>query len=245
MLNGKYISFIDADDYVDKNYIEVLYGQIKKDKTDIAISSHKVIYSTGTILEKATNEESILEPKETLKRILYDDGIDLSAWAKLYKANLFEDIRFPKGRVFEDAATTYKLIDKASKISIISKSTYNYIIREDSISNKKFTSSKMDLITSTKEMTDFIKNKYPDLENAANRRTMYAYLSTLSQLSMSNEKFPKEQKEIMNYIKENGNKILKDKNIPKRDKLGIICTKFGFGFYKFTWNLYRMKTGRK
>lgn len=211
----------------------------------MAISSHKVIYSTGTVLEKATNEESVLEPKEVLKRILYDEGIDLSAWAKLYKTELFKEIRFPKGRLFEDAATTYKLIDKSSKISIISKSTYNYIIREDSISNRKFTPSKMDLILSTKEMTEFVKNKYPDLENAANRRFMYAYLSTLSQLAMSDEKFPKEQKELMNYIKENGNKILKDKNIPKRDKFGIICTKFGFGFYKFVWNAYRKKTGRK
>jgi len=176
---------------------------------------------------------------------LYDEGIDLSAWAKLYKTELFKEIRFPKGRLFEDAATTYKLIDKSSKISIISKSTYNYIIREDSISNRKFTPSKMDLILSTKEMTEFVKNKYPDLENAANRRLMYAYLSTLSQLAMSKEKFPKEQKELMNYIKENGNKILKDKNIPKRDKFGIICTKFGFRFYKFVWNAYRKKTGRK
>ena len=96
--SGKYISFIDADDYVDKDYIEVLYNKVKEDKTDIGISSHKVIYSTGTILEKATEEEAILEPKETLKRILYDDGIDLSAWAKLYKIELFKKVRFPKGR---------------------------------------------------------------------------------------------------------------------------------------------------
>ena len=211
----------------------------------MGISSHRVIYSTGTILEKATGEEAILEPKETLKRILYDEGIDLSAWAKLYKMELFKEVRFPKGRLFEDAATTYKLIDKASKISIISKSTYNYIIREESISNRKFNPSKMDLIVSTKEMADFVKNKYPDLESAANRRLMYAYLSTLSQLAASEEKYSKEQKELMDYIRINGNKILKDKNIPKRDKLGIICTKFGFRFYRFTWNLYRKKTGRK
>ena len=65
----------------------------------MGISSHRVIYSTGTILEKATGEEAILEPKETLKRILYDEGIDLSAWAKLYKMELFKEVRFPKGRL--------------------------------------------------------------------------------------------------------------------------------------------------
>lgn len=243
--NGEFISFIDSDDYIDAEYIELLYNTIKKDKTDIAISSHKVIYESGTILEKATNEQSILNPEEVLKRILYDDGIDLSAWAKLYKIELFENIRYPKGRLFEDAATTYKLIDKSKKISINSKSTYNYIIRNNSITNKSFTPNKMHLITSTEEMCNYIKNKYPDLEKASNRRLMYAYLSTLSQLAMSDKKFPEEQKILVNYIKENGNDVLKDENVPKRDKLGIITIKFGFRFYKLIWNLYRKGTGRK
>ncbi len=242
---GKYISLIDSDDYIDSDYVEVLYSAISKDNTDMAISSHRVIYPTGTILDKETNEKSVLESKEVLKRILYDEGIDLSAWAKLYKTELFKNVRYPKGRLFEDAATTYKLVDKSKRISIISKSTYNYIIREESISNREFSPSKMDLIVSTEEMCNFIKNKYPDLEKAADRRIMYSYLSTLSQLAMSEKEFPDEQKKLMKYIKENGNRILKDKCAPKRDKFGILSTKFGFKLYKFTWNVYRKKTGRK
>ena len=48
---GKFISFIDSDDYIEPEYIEILYKAIKKDETDIAISSHKVIYESGAILE--------------------------------------------------------------------------------------------------------------------------------------------------------------------------------------------------
>lgn len=242
---GLYISFIDSDDYVENNYIEILYNSIIKNKTDMAIGSHKVIYDTGTVLEKATGEESVLEPKEVLKRILYDDGIDLTANSKLYKKELFDNIRFPVARLFEDAATTYKLIDVANTISIVSISIYNYIIRNNSITNQKFSSKKMDLIKSTEEMCDYVKNKYPDLEKAANRRLMYAYLSTLSQLAMSKEKFPNEQKIMMHYIRKNGNKVLLDKKAPKRDKLGIISATFGFNVYKNMWNMYVKITGRK
>ena len=87
-------------------------------------------------------------------------------------------------------------------------------------------------------------NKYPDLKNAANRRLMYAYLSTLSQLAKCKEKYPKEEKEMTDYIKTHGNEILKDKRVPKRDKFGIISLKFGFGFYKFIWRLYLKITKR-
>ena len=181
--NGDYITFIDSDDYVDKDYVEFLYNTIEETDADIAIGGHRVIYDSGKIIEKETHENSVLEPKKVLERILYDDGIDLSAWGKLYKRYLFNDIKFPKGRLFEDSATTYMLVDKANKIAINSISKYNYIIRKNSISNAKFSPKKMDLITSTREMSEYVKNKYPDLKNAANRRLMYAYLSTLSQLA--------------------------------------------------------------
>lgn len=242
--NGEYITFIDSDDYVDKDYIEFLYNTIKKENADIAIGAHRVLYDSGKIIEKATHENSILKPKKVLERILYDDGIDLSAWGKLYKISLFEDIKFPKGRLFEDSATTYMLVDKSKKIAINSESKYNYIIRKDSISNAKFSPKKMDLITSTREMSEYIKNKYPDLENAANRRLMYAHLSTLSQLAKCKEKYPKEEKEMTTYIKKHGNEILKDSRVPKRDKFGILSLKFGFSFYKFMWRLYLKVTKR-
>lgn len=242
---GKYITFVDSDDYIDSEYVELLYKTIKKDKSDMAISSHKVIYENGTILKKATEEESVLKPKEVLKRILYGDGIDLSAWAKLYKIELFGEIRYPKGRLFEDAATTYKLVDKCKKISIISKSTYNYIIRKNSITNVNFSEKKMDLIISTEEMCNYVKEKYPDLEMAANRRLMYAYLSTLTQLIKSNKKNEKVEKKLYDYIKQNSKMILRDKNVPKRDKVAIISTKFGLGFFKIMWNIYEILTGRR
>ena len=120
---GEYITFVDSDDYIEKDYVEVLYDSIKENDSDMAIGSHKVIYENGTILNKETGEKSVLDAKTVLERILYDENIDLSAWAKLYKTELFEEIRYPKGRVFEDAATTYKLVDKSKKISIVSKSS--------------------------------------------------------------------------------------------------------------------------
>ena len=55
----------------------------------MSICSHTVLYTNGTRIEKETGEHLVLDPKTTLEKILYDEGIDLSAWAKMYKKELF------------------------------------------------------------------------------------------------------------------------------------------------------------
>ena len=73
---------------------------------------------------------------------------------------------------------------------------------------------------------------------------MYAYLSTLTQLAKAKEKNKSIQVKLMNYIKHNRRRVLKDKRIPKRDRIGIISTMFGFEFYKHMWNIYAIFSGR-
>ena len=240
---GKYVTFIDSDDYIEENYIEFLYNLMKKYNADISIGSHKIIYN-NRIIDKSTYKEFSENSEKVLEKILYDDGVDLSAWGKLYKIELFNKIRFPKGRLYEDSATTYKLIDLANVIAVSSRPIYNYVMRNNSISQGDFNLKKMELITSTNEMTDFIKKEYPNLEKACNRRMMWAYLSTLSQLAKSKKRNKDVEKQLLYYINKNRNKVLKDKKISNRDKFGIYASMFGFKFYKFIWNNYLKITKR-
>ena len=245
---GKYITFVDSDDYINDNYITCLHEAIINNKSDIAIGLHVIKYNTGITINKyPKSKNEVINAKEVFYRILYNKGIDLSAWAKLYKTELFKNIRYPKGRLFEDSATTYKLIDKADKISLVNEYIYNYMIRVDSISSCKFNNKKIDLITSTIEMTEYIKNKYPDLKNACNCRLMYAYLSTLTQLAKSKEQkeYINYRNELMEYIKINRKKALKDKETPKRDRIALYCTILGFDFFRFSWSIYERISGRK
>ncbi len=238
--NGEYITFVDSDDYLSNDCIELLYINIVKYDSDISIGGHQVVYDNGKIINKYSNTEYVSTPKEVLDKILYSDGIDLSAWAKLYKRNLFNNIKYPVGRIYEDAATTYKLVDISDKISIISKPIYYYIIRNDSISNNSFTEKKMDLIVSTKEMTDYVRQKYPELSRGCDRRLMYSYLSTLTQLAKSKQVDNNIKLQLVSFIKKNRKLIMKDNRAPFRDKLGIISLLFGFRFYKAIWKFYSL-----
>jgi glycosyltransferase involved in cell wall biosynthesis len=241
---GEYLTFIDSDDSVECDYVAYLYELVCAYGTKMSICSHRVVYENGTVLEKQTGERGSLDRKVVLERILYDEDIDLSAWAKLYHRSLFDSIRFPVGRLFEDAATTYRFVYESGQIALGSVSKLNYMIRGNSISNAGFTRKKMDLITSTAEMAAFCVEKYPDLEKAALRRLTYAYLSTLSQLANSQVRDKQAQKELMGFIRKHGFSVLMDPRSKTRDKLGIASTFFGFHFYRFIWNFYRKLTGR-
>jgi recombinational DNA repair protein (RecF pathway) len=118
------------------------------------------------------------------------------------------------------------------------------MMRNNSISNCSFSRKKLDLITSTKEMTDFCDAHYSELEKAGKRRLMYAYLSTLSQLANSNANDPEVQKELIGYIRKNGISVLLDPRSKNRDRIGIASTFFGFRIYKLLWNFYRKLSGR-
>ncbi|MBR1795985.1 glycosyltransferase [Candidatus Saccharibacteria bacterium] len=238
---GEFISFIDSDDYVESNYISHLYHLIEKDGSDFSAVKHNII--RGQHIEPACSHKIyLLSPHETLEMMLYDEDFNVSAWGKLYRKTLFKDIRFPEGMLFEDSATTYKLILAAKSISFDSIPLYNYIIRDNSITTRDFTLKNFDLITATQQMGLDILKVYPDLQKAVSRRVMYAHLSVLANLACSNQSSNHEYvSRLLDYIKTHRREILKDHRIPKRDRYALFLLKFGYRSFRFVWRRYNSK----
>ncbi len=239
---GSWLTFIDSDDYISSNYVEYLFKLSVTHNTKIATGAHTVFYESGKKVYKGfgKDSESVQSEKEALNHILLDDGLDLSAWAKIYSAELFQNIRYPKGFAFEDTATTYKLFFQCDKIVAGGKSIYNYRIRSNSITTAGSFKKKMQLIENTKIMCSDITTKYPDLSQAAERRLVWAYFSTLNQLIKCQDRknYKKEEKEILYFLKEKHQTIKKGSSYSKRDKLASTALTFGLPFYTFVWKLY-------
>ena len=174
---GKYVTFVDSDDYVENDYIEYLYNLLKEENTIISVCGHYICYDEKKIKKNASFTKKI-DKVSALNDILYDKEVDLSSWGKLYSKELFDDISFPKGKIFEDTATTYLLFDKCNYISVGEKCKYYYVLRNNSITTTDFNLKKMELIEMTKKMCNLIEKKYPELKSGCKRRLMWAYLST-------------------------------------------------------------------
>lgn len=241
-IKGQLVTYIDPDDNVVDNYIETLYEAIRNDDCDIAIAGHITRYPNRDythIYKKST----VISGEEACRDLLYDNGIDTSLWAKIFKTDNALKHKFPKNQVFEDTAITGKLLADSARISVIAKPIYYYNRRKKSITTTSFSKEKLDLIKSTQEVTGYITNKYPALKKAAKRRQAFSYLATLSQLAETKKVDKKIKKEIMNNLKPIRRSVLVDKRTPKRDKIAILMTYLGYSFYKTGWRVYRSIRG--
>ena len=128
--NGKYLTFVDSDDWLNLTYVEDLYWAAIRNDADTVVS-HYTIYNESDrnyyvhiwddYYEKTcTGEELVLElPSLELNGYVY-----ITSWGILFKKELFNNIRFPKGKVIEDSRTNYKLFFRSNKVAYIHKEIY-------------------------------------------------------------------------------------------------------------------------
>lgn len=241
---GTYITFVDSDDTIEPDYVEYLYSIIKKFDADISICDYNAKYSNGTVLNRNKNSEYRINKKEAFEIMLYQSDFTVSSWAKLYRYSLFKNIEFPYGKIFEDAYTTYKLIDLCNNIGVGLKPKYNYIIRDNSILTSEFYKKKLLLVDAYEKMTDYVEKEYPDLRKACIRANIYSRISTLRQMIYSKNRLKKIEKEYVEYIRNNGFISLKDKKISIRDRIAIILIMTNLNIFKICWKIYCKITGR-
>lgn len=143
---GEYVTFIDSDDTVMNDYIECLYSLIIENNAQISITTSNWFYEgEKPIIDKKNNIlQQIFTKDEALIEMFYQKSFDTTAWGKLYLRTLFNDIRYPKGLLYEDLATTYRLINKCNKIAFLNYKSYSYLLRKNSIEGSPFKVLKYD-----------------------------------------------------------------------------------------------------
>lgn len=158
---GQYIVFIDSDDFVGKNHISNLYSIVSEKNVKLGITNFKKV-EIGEIIHlenvKAKQKIKLYDKQTALKELFLQKEFDNSAWAKIYHISLFDDIEYPKGKLYEDLPVTYKLIEKNEFIGYMDTKDYYYVNRPESILNMNFNEKKLDLV-------DFVNEMFKKYEN--------------------------------------------------------------------------------
>lgn len=135
--SGKYIIFIDSDDFISSNMLFDCYNILSHDESiDILNFGYNKITDKGDLISTHSYYNSELTVRDALIELLMDCNINSFAWSNIYKRELFEGIHFPINTYYEDKYTTYRIYDKAKKIMIIPTLYYNYVMRVGSICNE-------------------------------------------------------------------------------------------------------------
>lgn len=165
--NGEYLTFVDSDDYVSNDYVESLYKGLIESEADISIASliaFKESESFGVALKRTPFVEVTKKDyfKEYVSIKAEKSMPFITAWNKLYKKELFREIKYPKGKLYEDAFTTYKLIDKAKKIVYSTTKLYYYRLNPQSILGQSFKEKHLEMVEAFRGTFDYfqIKGKY-------------------------------------------------------------------------------------
>lgn len=140
---GKYLTFIDSDDFVSKNHIESLLSALTATNSDMAIANI-------TSFTDQKMDEKFYQP--TTERMLFEgEGVfntiyQPCACAKLYKKFIFESIRYPLGKLYEDAFVYHDVLSIINRIVLTGQNTYFYFLRSDSIMHQEYKLAFTDII---------------------------------------------------------------------------------------------------
>ena len=162
---GAFIAFVDSDDWIEPQMYEVMVSALIAEDADLVACGIIDSYADKTIMHSSAY--CVGTSEKFLKMIYRDTIFPVAAWNKLYKKKLWENFEFPKGKICEDAFTTYLLLDRASKIVQIPDGLYHYRIRESSIMTSEFRPARMDEEEAWRQNYQYMQDRHPEIAKIA------------------------------------------------------------------------------
>ncbi len=216
---GKYVSFIDSDDFVDTEAYGKLIREVIKDNVDIGIGRYK------KVLERNNGDEEVLEcvteirnyekgnistGKEYLEKMYRGYLHGPEVWDDIFKRDflLKNNIFFKGERIHEDEIFTIEAMLKAEKVRFYGIYYYNYLQREQSIMSTRSLKSYKDMEKNINEIYGFMLDERDEnvrkvLEEEIHRLYKIIIRHTESQYKKENRVFRQNYKKLMSGYREN------------------------------------------
>ena len=220
---GKYIGFVDGDDWIEPDMYALLYKNAITHNAELSACGFiKVLEYQNLQFHTETRPEQCLTPTQAIRSMFLPNHMRYSSCNKLFHRSLFEGIRYPNGRFMEDKSTTYKLIHRCSRISWCASPKYHYFMRPDSIMHSESLEKYFDLFKANDEFLEFIHMNYPKLNRIAASSASIEYLKLLKQ--MKNHQLYREDifEKCISGVRKNRMDALMDPNTDFQTKWKIL-----------------------
>ena len=165
---GKYIGFIDSDDFVAQDFFETLLSVMQKENSDIVECGVVKFYEDGSFEEHSDDLAVVtFETESALSGLIAENPFHQHVWNKLYKTQLVNDIPYAVGKLNEDEFWTYQVFGRAQKVSKINKTMYYYFQRSSSIMGEGYNIRRLDALEGKVARQEYIEEYYPELSLCA------------------------------------------------------------------------------
>lgn len=227
---GKYITFVDSDDYLMPDMYQKMMDVMQKYKTDAVCCDFAT--DNQNAQESSVTDTEVLSKEKAISHMLDESGYKCYAWNKIFKLSDYEGIRYPQGRFYEDIYTTFRLFLKADAIGYLKEPLYRYRYRENSITNEAFTDRKYDLIFAIDSLLQDDAIRELGLYKAVLPGYIRYYFYFINSAMRSNKNIDKEQKRLRRFIFKNYFKIVTSRQITMKVFMQCTCFILGPGLYK-------------
>lgn len=239
---GKYITFIDSDDWISNDMIERLYNDIVSAEADISVTAFAITTENGEVLKSGKSYKYMeLSNIQALELMLFNDYLNPTVCGKLWLRELWDGIYCPEGKLFEDQYTTYKLFDRATKIVFNSEPLYYYRKRQGSIGHSKFDERTYDLHYAINEEYDYITKKYPEITDSMVVAKIMWEMVFVNMMIRSKHNDNELVKKIRLFARQNLDLVNKSTYISKLRKFQINLFAKNFLIYKEFYFVYKIK----
>lgn len=172
---GEYIGFVDSDDYIKETMYQDMYNLILERNADVSICNFCDVKEDKVTQKNKDSGIQEFTKIQILNELILDRNVQSYVWNKLYKKELFDNIKFPKGKKYEDIETVFYVLEKCNKVVLSSKAEYYYLNRKDSIVNNVNEQTILDYIDIIEKRYKYVSKEYKELmEN-----NIYYYTKTL------------------------------------------------------------------
>lgn len=152
--NSSLLAFIDSDDIVKEDYIEVLYNLLNEYDADVACLDMNELNDS----EIGSKNKRLYTRQEVLYEYFKDRIFRESPVCKLFRKKTFETLRFPDGKHFEDTFITYKLLETFNNVAHINYYAYKIRMRENSLTRNTYSNDNYDKVEAGLEILNYYKN---------------------------------------------------------------------------------------
>ena len=239
---GDYIGFVDSDDWIEPDMYECLLCNMLKENADISVCGVYYSRENKTKTDKDTTSYCVLSRYEAICSTVRNNGlIKVYAWNKLYSRHVFEKLRFPEGKTYEDWYTILPAIDAAKIIVVSMQPKYHYLKRPGSITNSEYGHSTWDIVEARRFFHKYLLDRYPELAEQAEYFCLISYYRVLDKMLLSKTAVDRrEKKALIGYLRESTGKMLKYPQVTKKRKIAAITLYVSEYAYLLSLHLYSM-----
>lgn len=243
LCRGEFVTFIDSDDWVRKDHIELLLSEVEQTGADISIIGYTIVYDDKASEEKSSfiAETEIYEGDEAIRALFRMDKFQGMACAKLFRRNLFYGISFPEIDCYEDIGIMLSLFNQSKRVVWIPERTYFYFQRKDSLVNSGFSSKKLALMKTAAEWVRYSEEKNDIFFEESGAFYLKSLLTLLINLNNGNKSpFRSDEKRLMRALRYAIRYLKGNPYIDKRKKMLISAFYIGVPgkLIAFAWRLW-------